>query len=283
MTLVVARTVADAIHFVSDTKRTLEETRPPGPLIGGLLKCVSISPKMCVAFANDVGEAREAIVPLLEHPTRPRQSVREHLFAHQEAARSPVDFLLATSTAEDGIDRIAGGNVEIGLPVAWIGSKDAYERFQAEMLCGDGLGPVPTTEHDIGARMHRVLEKLIESGAQPSVGGFALQLSSKQGRRFRYLPYAFSSGHKAVTGTTQPTSMLQSVGPAGGSFRATILASAMDEVAAIAVYVVENRTGALFYPAGRWDSHVYPHASYNDFVERVRHDYNLPLSGFGFI
>jgi hypothetical protein len=110
MTLVVAFTSSVALHFVSDTRRSPDETeqkRPADPLSDGILKCIAISSRTCVAFVGDVRSAQEAIDPLLRNPKGSRQEMRLHLLDCHRRARSRfgnpnVEFLLAESDAAGG-------------------------------------------------------------------------------------------------------------------------------------------------------------------------------------
>jgi hypothetical protein len=284
MTLVVARAFQDALHFVSDTRRSLDrKVREKDPLIDGVLKCVLISRDVCVAFAGDIKAAEKAIGPLLQLRDGTRDDIRRHLLdwhrrSYKEFGISGVDFLLATSDPEAGIDKFCDNGIRTDLRVAWIGALAAFNRYQAEYASIEPSG-FRSDEEDAPYRMHDALQMVISSGAVLDVGDLRIHTKGDRQNGFRYWPYDGSYGHLPVSGTTKPTSLLRSVGAEGGSFRLSVLVPQENGIGALGVYVVENRSGALFYPAHGWESRVYRAVSIAEFAERVRLEFGLTLRG----
>jgi hypothetical protein len=289
MTLVVARASEQAIHFVSDTRRTPAPTRDKQPidlLRDGLLKCIAISPTLCVAFAGDIRSAQEAITPLIGQDDRSREDLQRHLLSHQQRERRrdpPVDveFLLADSIYSDGIDRIWRGGIEVGQPSGWIGSQEAFEQFQQHMLQASqrSFG----SDDEQGAdKMDRAIQEVIESGHTLDVGDVWVHTKGDIAKGFRYWARLESHANLPVENTTVPTSLLRSAGATGGSFRLSLLVPKEAGVAAIALYIAEIQTGALFYPRFRWDAHVVCHVSCTVFKHMIEEQSKLRFQGMLF-
>ena len=289
MTLVVARASEQAIHFVSETRRTPALSRDKEPLDllrDGLLKCIAVSPSLCVAFAGDIRSAQAAIAPLIGRGDNTREDLQHHLLSHHQRERQrdrPVDveFLLANSDPSHGIDRIQGGHIEVGQSYGWIGSQKAFEHFQQHMLQASERS-FGSDDERLADKMDSAIKEVIESGRTLDVGDVWVHTKGDIAKGFRYWARLESHAHQPVENTTVPTSLLRSMGVAGGSFRVTLLVPEEAGVAAIALYVVEIQTGALFYPRFKWDAHVVCHASCAEFKQMIEERFNLSLRGILF-
>jgi hypothetical protein len=282
MTLVIARKFPNSIQIVSDTKLSFDDHRRTKHIDeDSVLKCVVLSPTCCVAFANDSQIAMDAIAPLLSSNSLRRVDVRAHLLDHCRKRERRADFILATSTDRGSIDHIRDGEIYGDRENAWIGEQGAFEEFQSRYLAKDAYGRDPgvATETDQAAKMRDALESVIASRAVPSVGGYTIStispLSPGAGRGFRYVPNLFGSGFQPVSNTTEPTSMLRSVGVPGGSFNYAILVPDAAGVGAIGIYILEIRLGALFFPARSQSPIVYRDKNCPAFIESVKQDYGL--------
>ena len=131
--------------------------------------------------------------------------------------------------------------------------------------------------------MRDALRSVIEDGNIESVGGFITHISAAFDRPetpvFRYQSYLESHGHKPVTNTTKPTSMLQSVEDSGGSYRFSVLVPQATGIAALGVYIVESQTGALFLPSSSWQPEIFRPVSCPEFIERVYGKFFVRLTG----
>jgi hypothetical protein len=286
MTLVVARKFPNSLQIVSDTKLSFDDHRRRKHIAeDSVLKCVALSPTCCVAFANDSQIAMDAIAPLLRSKSLRRADVRTHLLDHCRKRERRADFILATSTDRGSIDLIRDGEIYGDRENAWIGEQGALEEYQSRYLAKDAYGRDPgvATETAQSKIMRDALESVIASRAVPSVGGYAIStispLSPDAGRGFRYVPNQFGSGFQPVSNTTEPTSMLRTVGVPGGSYNYAILVPDTPGVGAVGIYILEIRLGALYFPARSWSPIVYRNKICPEFIESVRRENNLFITG----
>ena len=119
--------------------------------------------------------------------------------------------------------------------------------------------------------MRHALEAVIADDNVPSVDGFGIYLTSRNAvsRDFRYVPHLCGSGFQPVANTTTPTSLLRTVGAAGGSYNFTILVPNTVGNAAVGVYVLEARVGALLYPSASWAPVLFRNATCQEFIALV--------------
>lgn len=144
MTLVVARKVNNEIIIVGDTKITNDHKPQAAQYIGGL-KIVLLAPGLCVAFAGDVAEARDAIEGIYSKNINlfdKNSAIDYFLSRHRESLRKGgdrrTDFIVASicdpvdasGEFEKEIFRIANSNVEWGSDVYQIGDGSAFDRYQ---------------------------------------------------------------------------------------------------------------------------------------------------------
>jgi len=287
MTLVVARKFPNSIQIVSDTKLSFDDHRRTKHIEeDSLLKCVALSPTCSVAFANDSQIAIDAISPLLRSRSLGRADVRAHLLEHCRIRERRADFILATSTDRGGIDLIRDGHIYGDRENGWIGEQGAFEEYQSRYLAKDPYRRDSGTEIDQAAKMRDALQSVIDSRAVPSVGGYTIStispLSPIAGRGFRYIPNSFGSGFQPVSNTTEPTSMMRTVGVAGGSFNYTILVPGAPGVGAVGIYILESQVGVLYFPARSWSPIVYRNKSCREFIESVRRENDLVINGLQF-
>lgn len=276
----------DSIFNSRRTPAPTQHKHPIDLLRDGLLKCIVVSPTLCVAFAGDIRSAQEAIAPLIGRDDSTRQDLQRHLLGHHQRERQgdrPVDveFLLANSNPNDGIDRIGDGDIQVGQPSGWIGSREAFGHFQQHML--------QTSERSLGSdderladKMDRAIGEVIERGRTLDVGDVWVHTKGNLIKGFRYWARMESHAHHPVENTTVPTSMLRSVGVAGGSFSVSLLVPEAAGVAAIALYVAEIQTGALFYPRFKWDAQVLCHVSCAAFKQMIEERFDLSFRGILF-
>jgi hypothetical protein len=284
MTLVVARKFPNSIQIVSDTKLSFDDHRRTKHIEqDSLLKCIALSPTCCVAFASDSQIAMQAISPLLTSNSLRRFDVRAHLHERCRIRKRRADFILATSTDRGSIDLIRDGQIYGDQENAWIGEQGAFEEYQSRYLAKDAYRRDPGTEKDQAAKMKDALQSVVDGGAVPSVGGYTIStispLSPIAGRGFRYISNSFGSGFQPVSNTTQPTSMMRTVGVAGGSFNYTILVPEAPGVGAVGIYILEIQLGALYFPARSWLPIVYRNKSCQEFIESVRRENDLVING----
>jgi hypothetical protein len=280
MSLVVSRVIDDEIRIISDTKITDSGVLHPTLLDGGL-KCIAISPTCCVCFAGKVGVAEEALAPILNRTMQDRQQITTHLLQHHKAARGETDFIVASAGTCVAIDRIAEDRLERNIKAAWIGDHSAFSAYQRKYLSPNRVSSAPD-EFRIATQMDDAFKVVIEDHQNPSVGDFAVTVTSKPAEAdgFRYLSSGGSSGFQSVPLTTTPTSILKSLGVEGGSFSYTVLVPTIAGLGAIAVHLREGKVGAFFYPAYSWSPTVFKDVGVDEFVKAIAQRFDVYVDGF---
>jgi hypothetical protein len=81
----------------------------------------------------------------------------------------------------------------------------------------------------------------------------------------------------------QRNSMLHSRGAEGGSYRYVVNVPSDPGIGAVGVYISEARKGVVYCPEFDWNARVYADLSYAQFVEAVRTDAKLVLTGIAFL
>jgi len=283
VTLVVARKVDDALVIVSDTKVTNETVLRPS-LLDGTLKTITISKSLCISFAGDVTVAHNALADIIVGSVCGRDNVITHLLQHQHQRAGACDFLIACHEQPVTLDKIIDGRCERDLQVAWIGDHPAFEAYQsywANDPFAETAAYSTMDEMSIGSRMRAALDAVISDGNHPTVGNFVITARSGTlaNSGFRYNPHAFGSGFHPVVNTTEPTSLLRSVGVEGGSFRYTILVPTERGIGAIAVHIFEPKLGILLCPKISWQPIILRDTTTADFINFVAEKFNLTVDG----
>lgn len=134
MSLVVAEATDDGPRIVSDTRVTFPEG-PRSSFKTGTLKAIVLKRDLTICFTGDVTRGLAAV---REFAKRVREGVAadDLLPQLQETTRSNgriVEFIVADMASGGGLlTRIRKDILERNLRHAWIGDKEAFDRFQAE-------------------------------------------------------------------------------------------------------------------------------------------------------
>lgn len=284
MTLVVARKINDALAIVCDTKITNELVLFPS-LLDGALKTIVVSTSLCVSFAGSVDIANKALEHIIAGSVHGRDNVIAHLLKCQRQNRSACDFLVACHEPPVTLDKIIDGRCESDLPVAWIGDHDAFESFQKHRYANPFSQLVEQhsamDEMSIASHMGDALTAVIADESVPTVDHFPITVRSGTSANpgFRYNAHAFGAGFHPVENTTEPTSILRTVGVAGGSFHYSILTPIERGIGAIAVHIVEPRLGILLYPKIRWEPMIWRNVSTIGLINLVAEEFGLTVDG----
>jgi hypothetical protein len=228
--------------------------------------------------------AENALSPVLNGVVRGRQQITTHLLQQHRASDSKTDFMVASIEGLVAIDRITEGKLEMTRPSAWIGDQPAFNTYQARYHA-DSRQSASSISLDerfgIAGRMSDAFGAVIEDHRHPSVGDFALTVTSKpaQGDGFRYLCRAGAFGFQPVSNTTTPTSLLRSLGAEGGSYHYTVLVPTIAGIGAVAVHVLEGKVGAFFYPARCWSPVVFKHVGVDEFVQAIAKRFGITVDG----
>lgn len=292
VTLIVARKIEAEIRIISDSKITNYEALLRSQL-QGVLKCIIVSPTCCVSYAGEVWHAEQALTAVLENPQWSREKVIDYLLGKHIELACKADFLVAFSDGTAIIDRIANGILETDLPSAWIGDQTAFSAFQAHFHAK--APPPQNTVHwgasleselvQIAERMSNAFNAVVGDSRYPSVDGFAIRVTSQPAKNdgFRYLSHMSGTGFLPVSNTTEPTSLLRTLGAEGGSFSYSILVPSSSGVGAIGIYVLEGCFGVLFFPARQlqWIKETFRDVTCDEFISAVRQKHGIAMDGFG--
>jgi hypothetical protein len=270
MSLVVAYATEDGPRVVADTRVTfLDGTR--SSYRRGTLKAVTLSRDVAVCFAGKVGEGlpaiREASKTLALHSSV--AAIREHLAAVSRT--KDVEFLIATSEATNQLTRIREGVVEESLSVAWVGDKEAFERFQLERN-----RPLHASQEHMRAslpfssqamiQLQDGMRAVIDDEAITSVDDFCVSLAHKAGAGFRYLEYAFAlvgADFEVRNGEDLVPKMIQGVDV--GAFQVCVCGPEATGVAAVGLHFANARLGMVYLPLVFDEAQVVADVSADDF------------------
>ena len=284
MTLVVAQCFASEIRIVSDTHLTpvhaLHRT-----ILDGALKCITVSPSVCICYAGNVELATDAIRPILERLPSRRADVVDHLLQSHRQHANAVDFLVAFADEPPTICRVAEGALTYDRSSAWIGEYEGFCKFQ-EAFNSPSVGPSSST-HEAGnwsswvGRMADSMSAVIDDPNVRTVGGYVVTATSQPSERdgFRYLPRLYGSGFHEVALTDQPTSVVRPVGAEGGGYRYSLLVPNAPGVSAVGVYIPEALTGVLLGPVGRWTATTIKCETIASFITTVQESFGITLVG----
>ena len=182
VTLVVARASGDSVRIVSDLRVTdAHDIRRGYPF--GILKVVTLGPRLCVALAGPVDPGLDALRAIASEAA----SFDEVLLglAGRSARPDGPEFLIVGS-APSRIARVRAGVIEDAMTIGWIGDIDAFNEFQRLSAQVDqhpvaGLEP----QHALAAQMMMAFNGLI-GGAVASVGEARVAVASFPDRQLHY-------------------------------------------------------------------------------------------------
>ena len=283
MTLLVCRIVDDRTLIVSDTKLSFDDAVHARPLHEGALKSLVVSPTCCVGFAGDIAVAESALAPVLNSQTWSKDNIVGHLLDAHLTSKGAAEFIVANTATTCQLIRIKGGVAETNLENAWIGDSHAFELYQS-YYHGESAVRRHSFQRDTFTRMKDALDNVIGDSTVPSVDGFTICVSSRsdRSRTFGYQPYIVGSGFQPVENTTEPTSLMRTIGVAGGSYNFAILVPKTLGVAAIGIYILETNAGALMFPASSWTPALIRNVTCQWFIDSVEATVGLSLTGMLF-
>jgi tetratricopeptide (TPR) repeat protein len=257
MTLIVARKEGPGTYLVGDTRLTDALGGKSSPTRGAI-KLIRINPGVAIGFAGNVQACEAIIEQLFADRDRPYQYLVELLCS---AASSALDteFVIASSEPTEPLVQIKGGVRSSGQN-CWIGSKPAYERFQAYYfgeLPPDGppdqqlafyaiKAPQDGVDSQAFCQMKQALTSVARDGLY-GVGDFCVTLASGKAG-FWYIPYIDSVSYRISISEGVPHPLLiQSADQGGTSFS---FCGSDDDPALAAFYFFQGELGIVFHPHG---------------------------------
>ncbi|MGB8338425.1 MAG: hypothetical protein WCD07_08650 [Burkholderiales bacterium] len=163
----------------------------------------------------------------------------------------------------------------------WIGDFDAFKSFQELDLAESISEHKSLFNDDLSFHLGGIFRELIASNKHPSVGNFVVTVTPGNSNNigFRYSNYVSGSGFHPVENTTEPTSVLRSVGVGGGSFQFSILPPETPGIGALAVHIYEANLGAFFQPSTHWTPVLFKNISVDDFIDTVADRFGVKVGG----
>lgn len=275
MSLVVAHRYPNGIRLVADTRVTYESRDLPGEERGpryleGCLKLVIVNAAVCVGYVGTVNAATFALRRL-----SPANSADEVISGLREVSRTgDADFLVASLTPQPQLTTIRDGVVENNWTRAYIGSSDAWHRFQEIVEEIGGPGNSAAGFGGISTAMDRVIDEQVD----PTVGDLAVEVRTETSG-FRYTGHGrLSTGPITVGpgGAAHASEPWES--PASGSYGETYVYPD-DPIGAVGVYFYQGRLGVLFYPLKADFGLTYLGVTHEQFIDQVANEHGFRLTG----
>lgn len=286
MSLAVARTSGDAVVIAADLRVTDKlDIRRGYPF--GVLKAVTISPSLCVAFAGLVDPALEVVRAVAIPDPSFTQTLRRLADLTPPTTDPETPEYLLVGSDPPRIARIRPGSVEDGLLVAHIGDKAAFERYQAlsrevppPTSIAGRQGPVPDNLV-LTSVVTQAFGQLIREGAIPTVGEASVHIVAEKDRRLHYYTSAIAYPPPQLIPPNRPTP-IQFGSAAQGGFAYTILTPRQPGPGAIGLYFPQGALGLLYYPVKDRHPLVYARVTHDGFREGVLRDHGFDIQGLMF-
>jgi hypothetical protein len=293
MTLIVGRVIEGRTRVVGDWKITYgpddrrrgEQARDDQAhrtfvpsLLDGQLKVIAINPELAVAYSADVFDyALRAIRRAIIRASPLDAATLAALLSPATLDRSS-EFLVADLST---IRIVGSGRVAVGSGA--IGDQHAFSAYQTTyaidpILKFESVGEVSATMYETADRMDRAFRTVVDDETFPSVAGFPVVLFARRSG-FRYQSHVSGSGFQPVAGTTEPTSVLRSLGVEGGSYRYSFLVPSAPGVGAVGLHFVELGLGALFHPLLQDAPLEWCGVTADEFIQAVANEHGVRLDG----
>lgn len=275
MTLVVARQVDNEIFVIGDTKFTAdaEDCKSEASQYIGGLKVVLLTPGLCVAFAGNVQDAKNAIQGIYDEGVNlfDKNLVLEYFLGHHQRSLQRdkdngatfVVAIIVGSNEQSGsfvkeIFRIADSKIHWENQTAHIGDGDAFDSFQKVIHGGLQNSKKPTFEiASLGERERpqfnislsaamRAMQDVIDNPQIPSVDGYRTVVISDDDQ-FRYVEYVQVNG-RAISIQNAPGSPVSYGGAAEGSDIKHVGMFAATGHGVFPVYSITGGFGLIYHP-----------------------------------
>lgn len=270
MTLVVARRSEDRLVVASDLRVTdAHDIRRGYPF--GILKAVTLSPDLCVAFAGPVEAAVDAVREVAQVPA----SLDDVTPFLARASTSGPDFLVVSSVPPR-IVRVRAGVVEADLAAAWIGDQDAFSAFQALALDESQVAHMPA-EYRLQAAVVTAFMQLV-GGDVKSVGEAAVIVSTLADRHLHYQPGAVAfAAPQTIPSGEWTTIRFGSAAEGGHAY--SVLTPTAPGPGALGLHFHQGQLGLLYHPLHDRLPVAYPNMSHDEFRAAVLADFGLDIQG----
>jgi hypothetical protein len=268
MTLIVARALPGQIRMVGDTRITDRTAIVRGAFMGAL-RHVILGPDLCFAFTGNFERGQQCLqkVAALYKAEEPYEEMIDVARAVHVDSGGAADFLLGRlADGASELTRIAGGDVERGIPFGWIGEEAAFAVYQ------EAREKIPRDPDGV-PNLLKAFQHLLGGGEGARVDAPCLAIATLQGG-LSYAPIGVLG-----PGARRGSGGLWMSGSEGPGF--TVLAPRQPGLGAIAVWF-DGRLGALFHPMRRADPIVYRNVSLDDFKRVLSLDLGMQTEEISF-
>jgi hypothetical protein len=282
MTLIVAAATEKGPRVLSDT-HVLPSFGATPTYRTNALKAVILSPDTCVCFAGEVAAGLTGVRQASRHiedGDTPAEVVAALQRVIDETQRD-VEFLVARCGGDWQLARVRGDGAETDLMNAWIGDREAFERFQEARHAytppsyAKDLSSAIVTDLQLREGMTAVLEE----PQLPSVADFLVSVACLPDG-FNYLDSMFTMNGRDVTITIpsgQSVPIPWSTSVADGSYTVSIVAPADPGIPALALLFPFAQFALLFLPLRFDEVQVITGFRPEQFVDRVREDFGITM------
>ncbi len=281
MTLVVARIEGDNIYIESDSKITDDRAVRSSPLCG-LLKTLILHPFVSVSFAGNVHYAEQAINRFIQNNRFDNiyPLIQLLINANIESGNT-VDFIVATINGRiPRLYKITNGILEQDISNAWIGDYDGFAVYQREFITQD-------ESLDVKDRMRNSFGAVVKDSSIETIGDFHMSTSIDSDINPNH-PVFLHSLKVEIEVTEPQTIEFEEKGEwraiplgttAGGSHGISYLVTVSPEFHGVAIHFTHGNFGVLFCPQISFNSITINNVNGNEFVDRIRDQYEIPLRG----
>jgi hypothetical protein len=293
MTLVVARTFADAPRLVCDSQLTDPLKRRLNPYDSGALKLVILHRGLCIGFDGGAITGREAVLQAGRSIASGFDLTEVRRLLVRASRRHPNGYLVASLSPSPVLVRIRDGKDEGEVQGAWLGDQPAFSAFQGYFETAGSLpheiqhnyqGHLDLDERSAASRMLPAMMRVIEDRNYPGVGGLPICVAPTS-RGFRYESVAMlAADHEQTIEAEQGWVDADWGTAAEGGFGYAIKTPGRAGIGAVGAYFPHGRLGVLFYPGRFLDPLLFPGLSDYEFCRSVESQFDFPFGkkGLGF-
>lgn len=278
MTLIVGR-LWENQYFIEADSRISDPTRVRTAPLCGQLKCVIVTPFVCVCFAGVVEYATRALSQILKLSEATSERMLDVLKTVHEESGGATDFALVA--LHDGTPRATklSDGVAEETDHFWLGDVNAFSAFQEAFHECEGL--------EMNVRMNRAFRSVVDDERHPSVGDFHIRTAID--RDICPGESVFLHGLQAEFVISHPQTLTFEKGQQsqavplgsveGGAYGVSYLRTVSPEHHGVAIHFPHARFGAMWIPQVSLEPVIIKDVDGPDFVQRVLADYGVPLQG----
>jgi hypothetical protein len=283
MSLIVAQVTDAGPRVVSDTRVLLADGRRPS-FRNDTLKAVIIRRDIAVCFAGDVALGLASIRSLAQMPSQELDAGIDVLLdvLHKRASGTgDVEFLVATAMPDSLLARVRREGIEKGLPAAWIGDAEAFEKFQQARHAPDPwaeLNKVLPPSARVMSTLQRSMQVVIGDSALESVDAFCVAIANMPDG-FQYMSSTFIHVGRDVElrpGEDLISRMAQPVEE--GGYAVSVVEPAEPGTPALGLSFPRARMGMIYLPLKYDQAQVLHDVSPNEFSRVVLERFGIAMN-----